>query len=65
MSPVFDYRCIVCNRFRPDVQVSNWNDATATHQETCECGGEMRKQPAAPNFTVKGFNAANSYGTKP
>lgn len=30
----------------------------------CVCGVEMVKVPAAPNFSVKGYNAKNHYGAK-
>jgi hypothetical protein len=26
-----------------------------------DCAGWLIKQPAAPNFTIKGFNAKNGY----
>jgi len=61
--PQYDYQCIVCEKKRENVMVSNYRDAQG-HLELCECGGEMRKLPAAPNFQVKGFNAANHYGAK-
>lgn len=62
--PRWDYKCIKCDKLRLDVVVNNWKDATGYHREICECGGEMKKQPAAPNFSIGGYNAKNHYGAK-
>lgn len=69
MSPRFDFRCTKCASLREDVWVSNFRDATDSFAGTdiapcVECGGTMEKMPAAPNFSVKGFNAKNHYGVK-
>lgn len=64
--PKFDFKCPSCSTVRSDVWVSNWTAATGRQMPiNCECGKEMEKQPAAPNFTVSGYNAKNSYGVKP
>lgn len=61
--PRFDFRCQKCGALRQDVWVTNWTSATGRAMPiNCECGAEMEKIPAAPNFSVKGFNAANRYG---
>ncbi len=62
--PLFDFRCIKCGRDRKDVLVSNWRAANGNNAvQRCECGGEMRKQPAAPAHVVNGFNAKNGYSS--
>lgn len=63
--PRFDFTC-ECGGVRKDVVVSNWTSATGRQMPIhCpDCQKEMTKQPAAPNFSVKGFNAKNHYGAK-
>ncbi len=63
--PKFDFKCPQCETLRPDVWVTNWTSATGRQMPiNCQCGAEMEKQPAAPNFTVKGYSARNNYGVK-
>lgn len=63
--PKHDYRCEGCGREKTDVWESNWSSSTGRKMPiNCDCGLEMEKVPAAPNFNVKGFNARNSYGIK-
>jgi len=66
--PRYDMQCDACGRVRTDVWVSNWRDANGVIDiAPCECGfATMRwnKLPSAPNFSVKGYNAANGYGRK-
>jgi putative FmdB family regulatory protein len=55
--PRFDFTCRHCGATEERI-VPTRHEPTAT----CEaCGGVMDKQPAAPNFTVRGFNAKNGY----
>lgn len=61
--PQYDYQCLLCRQIRLDVTVSNWRDADG-RVELCGCGGTMVKQPSAPHFMVKGYNASNGYGRK-
>ena len=68
MSPRWDFRCPLCNSIRENVWVSSFRDATDIFTGTmiapCECGGTLEKMPAAPNFSIGGYNARNSYGVK-
>ncbi len=60
--PRHDYRCTVCGVTRTDVWTSNFRDASNTRPPViCDCGREMVKLPAAPAFTVTGYNAKNGY----
>lgn len=65
--PRYDYRCDNCGTVR-EVTVSNWKDATdplaGFMKSTCDCGGILEKMPAAPNFSISGYSARNSYGVK-
>ena len=63
--PRFDFKC-ANGHVREDVWVSMFRAAQKDFPEDfvdpCEtCGLPMRKQPAAPNFRVGGFNAKNGY----
>lgn len=63
--PKFDFKCSSCGTVRSDVWVSNWTAATGRQMPiNCECGAEMEKQPAAPNFVINGFSTKNHYGAK-
>lgn len=64
--PKFDFKCTICDGERTDVTVSNWTSATGAQMPIhCpNCGAQMEKKAAAPNFNVKGFNAKNHYGVK-
>ncbi len=63
--PRFDFKCAACGKVRPDVWVTNWTSSTGRQMPiNCECGATMEKQPAAPNFAVKGYSARNNYGVK-
>ena len=56
--PIFDYVCSWCTHEERDLLVGS-----ASELVTCaNCGGPMDRLPAAPAFTVKGYNAKNGYG---
>ena len=66
--PCYDYECPVCGN-RLTLTVAH---AVADEQMCCSlppadatywaiCRGQLRRQPSAPNFSVKGFNARNGY----
>jgi putative FmdB family regulatory protein len=57
--PIWKFICQDCHA-TSDLMFTSL-DATKT--ATCpECGStKVERQPAAPNFTVKGYNAANGY----
>jgi putative FmdB family regulatory protein len=61
--PRYDFKCTSCGKMRQDVWVSNFRDALNTPIDisSCECGGQLQKQPSAPNFTINGYNAKNGY----
>jgi putative FmdB family regulatory protein len=62
--PRWDYACKHCGYVDTNVTLSNWREAT-NHVIICpRCGDRMERVPCAPNFTVKGYNAHNSYGVK-
>lgn len=62
--PRFDYQCespdcayIARNLYVPVADVDVIRACPA-------CGFDMQKLPSAPNFSVKGYNAANGYTHK-
>lgn len=59
--PRFDFKCPQCGEEEHDVWVS-FADPQPVLCLNCE--HKMRKLPAAPNFTVKGYNASNGYTKK-
>lgn len=63
--PRFDFKCPDCGLVRYDVWISGYRDSQGLRTADiapCEfCGGILEKQPAAPNFSVSGFNAKNGY----
>ena len=63
--PQYDFKCPTCNEV-VEIRVSSWHLATANESAPpcpwCKDGTVMIKQPAAPNFQIKGFSAANGYG---
>lgn len=62
--PRFDFKCHPCDRIDTNVWVSV-DAAAPNNRRTCYvCGALMEKLPAAPNFSVKGYNAANGYTHK-
>jgi predicted nucleic acid-binding Zn ribbon protein len=64
--PRYDFKCDN-GHVREDVWVSMFRDAgeAPVPVPPCEeCGAAMHKQPAAPNFTIGGFNAKNGYSSK-
>jgi putative FmdB family regulatory protein len=62
--PRYDFKCDTCGEVT-EVYISSWREATANDQSHpcpwCKIG-KMIKQPVAPSFIIKGFNAANGYG---
>lgn len=62
--PRFDYRCENpdCQRLEPNVHVATSD--VALLRSCMACGFDMEKLPSAPNFSVKGYNAANGYTHK-
>ena len=63
--PRFDFYCHHCSKKWTDVWVSSIRDAQSAPRACSVCGADMEKLPAAPNFVLKGYNAANGYSTKP
>ena len=68
--PRYDYECPVCGcrsirnvswEFADDQVCGAMPPADATYWALCR--GTLIRQPAAPNFSVKGFNARNGYST--
>jgi hypothetical protein len=70
--PRFDFKCPLCGNVRHDVWVSLLNLERKDFGKDISpclrmigdglvCGGILEKQPCAPNFSVKGFNAKNGY----
>lgn len=62
--PRFDYKCENpdCGRLEQNVHIPTSN---VLHTRSCAaCGFDMEKLPSAPNFAVKGYNAANGYSAK-
>jgi len=57
--PRWDYFCTTCGRLeeREFARLMDAPDIVTCHR----CDGSCVRQPAASNFTVKGFNAANGY----
>jgi predicted nucleic acid-binding Zn ribbon protein len=63
--PRYDFECPKCKRVYPDKDFSNWRDASGDYMVACDdCEVRLVKLPCAPNFAVKGYNAANGYGRK-
>ncbi len=58
--PLFEYRCPLCNAHFERLT----DDAHKDEQRHYPCGVVAARLPAAPMFTVKGFNAKSSYGLK-
>lgn len=61
--PRYDFKC-VNGHVREDVWVSMFRAAQPLPPDfvaPCECGEPMLRQPCAPAFSVKGFNAKNGY----
>ena len=61
--PRFDFKCPACSALRKDVWLSTYR-AGQDHVDISpcdQCGTPLEKVPAAPSFTVKGFNAKNGY----
>jgi putative FmdB family regulatory protein len=60
--PIYTFRCPACGREVDVIRAVPDRDL----DEPCVCGstGLMLRQPAAPAFTVKGFNAKTGYGAK-
>lgn len=56
--PRWDYRCEVCGE---TAEYTYPNVDVADRQPPKHCGKPMVRQPAAPNFSVQGFNAKNGY----
>lgn len=57
--PIWTFICLDCGKTSDQMFTSL--DATKT--ATCpDCGSPLvTRQPSAPNFTVKGYNATNGY----
>lgn len=56
--PRYDFQCRVCDTIVCDVFIPL---GELTFRATLHCKTQMIRLPAAPNFTIKGFNAANGY----
>lgn len=54
-----DFECPACGAVKIDV----WLPTRVTRL-ICECGKDMQKRIAAPDFKITGFNAKNNYGLK-
>ena len=61
--PRFDFYCHRCSRKWTDTWVSSYRDAQDAPRPCPDCGTHMEKLPAAPNFAIKGYNAANGYSS--
>jgi len=62
--PRFDYYCPACDTTYPDLWVST---ADVTKDRFCpneDCGLVLDRLPAAPAFSVRGYNAKNGYSKK-
>lgn len=65
--PTYEYICPLCGRRGPravsvaqrDQQLCMGVPASETYLGVCR--GTLERLPAAPNFTIKGFNAKNGY----
>lgn len=55
MSPRWDFRCPNCGRVYPDLQFSNWKDATKAEIRCETCHFMLQKQTPASNFVLRGF----------
>lgn len=56
--PTHDYKCAHCPlAFEQRTPIDKADVVTCP-----TCGQFAERQPGAPSFTVKGFNAANGYG---
>ena len=62
--PRFDFYCHHCSKKWTDVWVSSIRDAQSAPRACSVCGADMEKLPAAPNFVLKGYRAANNYSSK-
>ena len=63
--PKWDFRCGTCGNVEEHTFESHYAMLSAVHDEgepRCGlCYEEMYRLPAAPNFSVQGFNAKNGY----
>jgi len=58
--PRYEFKCRSCDRTQE--LIASIRDDVAHMKLSCDwCGGEAVFVPSAPNFHVKGFNAANGY----
>lgn len=57
--PFFDFACPNCNRVIEVFLVRNMPDAALPVCKYCDVA--MQRQPSAPSFAIKGYNAANGY----
>lgn len=59
--PRWDFSCDTCHT---TVELT-FKTAEAAASATCPtCGRPLTRQPAAPNFTVHGYNARNGYSKR-
>lgn len=57
--PIFNFKCEQCGQI-----VERHVSASVKVEQCKKCGGVSEKQPSAPSFVVKGFNALNGYSEK-
>jgi putative FmdB family regulatory protein len=56
--PLWDFYCELCDL---KVELSFRTLEDADHATCPKCGSLLSRKPAAPNFSVKGYNADNGY----
>lgn len=59
--PFYDYKCPTCDRTTEVFLKKARPDDALVLCKTCD--SSMERQPSAPNFSVKGFNASNGYAS--
>lgn len=69
--PIYVYECDTCHRREErffgsyeEMQAREANGPQACKPIPKKCAGKLHRMLSAPNFAVKGFNAANGYSNK-